>query len=118
MIAHTALIKDWMERWAAIDCAAAQAKAKRRRKVPKVKRLSETTQRPGAPIEEKRLQQIHEKPMTAEELDSLAPVDKAWVINHELTPAQREELGVKSDENVRPEGCTCGTGIDCSVCNG
>ena len=74
-----------------------------------------------APVEEKRRQPIHEeppKPMTREELDNLAPVDKAWVINHEMTPAQREELGVKSAENVRPEGCTCGTGIDCSVCNG
>ena len=46
------------------------------------------------PIEEKRPRPTHE-PMTAEELDNLAPVDKEWVINHEMAPAQREELGIK-----------------------
>ena len=74
-----------------------------------------------APVEEKRRQPIHEeppKPMTREELDNLGPIERAWVINHELTPAQREELGVKLAENVIPEGCTCGTETPCSVCQG
>ena len=63
------------------------------------------------PIEEKRPRPTHE-PMTAEELDNLAPVDKEWVINHEMTPAQWE----RPESPVR-EGCTCGTGIDCQAHN-
>src|SRR5215470_5891836 len=43
MISHTGLIQDWMERWAAIDCTAAQAKTKWKRRTPKVKRLGETS---------------------------------------------------------------------------
>ena len=68
------------------------------------------------PIEEKRPRPTHE-PMTAEELDNLAPVDKEWVINHEMAPAQREELGIKRPESPVREGCTCGTGIDCQAHN-
>jgi hypothetical protein len=113
LFTNTELIQTWMQRWVQIDGAKLRQKGKHRRKVPKVKRLGETTQRPGAPIEEERPRPTHEKPITAEELDNLGPVDKAWVINHEMTPAQRE-----FPESPVREGCTCGTGIDCSVCNG
>jgi hypothetical protein len=51
MIALTALIKEWMERWQEIDCAAAQAKAKRRRRPPKVKHVGETSKEPRVSIE-------------------------------------------------------------------
>src|SRR6266850_14754 len=38
---HTALIKEWMDRWSQIDCAEAQGKAKWKRRTPKMKREGE-----------------------------------------------------------------------------
>jgi len=55
-------------------------------------------------------------PSLQEELDKLGPVERAWVINHELTPAQLEELGIKLPETPKTSitrKCTCGTEIEC-----
>jgi hypothetical protein len=121
---HTALIKDWMNRWSAIDAARLRERGRWRR-VRKVTRLGETRKPPAPPFKGESAPSLHEKPakqenprLTNEELANLGPVEQAWVINHELTPAQREELGVKLAENRIPEGCTCGTGTPCSVCQG
>jgi hypothetical protein len=55
-------------------------------------------------------------PSLHEELAKLGPVERAWVINHELTPAQREELGIKLPETRQiPRKCTCGTEIPCTA---
>jgi len=46
----------------------------------------------------------------------LGPVERAWVINHELASAQREELGIKLPETPKTpitRKCTCGTEIEC-----
>jgi len=51
-----------------------------------------------------------------EELANLGPVERAWVINHELTPTQLEELGLKLPETPKisiTRKCTCGTEIEC-----
>src|SRR5262249_6518665 len=65
---------------------------------------------------------LHEEPPTKpgpslqEELDKLGPVERAWVINHELTPAQLDELGTKLPETPKTSitrKCTCGTEIEC-----
>src|SRR5262249_17144637 len=65
---------------------------------------------------------LHEEPPTKpapslqEELDKLGPVERAWVINHELTPAQLEELGIKLPQTPKTSitrKCTCGTEIEC-----
>src|SRR5262249_37614410 len=51
-----------------------------------------------------------------EELANLGPVERAWVIKHELTPAQLEELGIKLHETSKTSitrKCTCGTEIEC-----
>jgi len=134
MISHTGLIQDWIERWAAID--ATELKEKRNRgKKPKMKRLGETTlatriARESAPALHEtstpdcpcgipsrcKVHLVEEKPTPSlqEELAKLGPVERAWVINHELTPAQLEELGVKRSETPRvPRKCTCGTEIPC-----
>ena len=55
-------------------------------------------------------------PTLREELAKLAPVERARVINHELTPAQLEELGIKLPETPKTSitrKCTCGTEIEC-----
>jgi len=55
-------------------------------------------------------------PSLQEELDKLGPVERAWVINHELTPAQLDELGIKLPETPKTSitrKCTCGTEIEC-----
>jgi hypothetical protein len=55
-------------------------------------------------------------PSLQEELAKLGPVERAWVINHELTPAQLEELGIKLPETRQiPRKCTCGTEILCTA---
>jgi hypothetical protein len=53
-------------------------------------------------------------PSLQEELAKLGPVERAWVINHELTPAQLEELGIKLPETPKRK-CTCGTEIPCTA---
>src|SRR4030095_12787768 len=86
---HTALIKEWMERWSQIDCAEAQGKAKWRRRTPRMKRVGET--RKGLAVEfEDKPEQGHARhgqncPTVCEEPSELGPT------NHELTPAQGEE---------------------------
>jgi Homeodomain-like domain len=103
MIAHTGLIKEWMERWAEIDCAMAQEKAKRRRRPQKVKRIGETRQLPGRPIEKKRVD------LPREEL-------RVQVENRpESLPGPPINQPVQGIQ--RPEGCTCGTGLNCDACN-
>jgi len=55
-------------------------------------------------------------PSLQEELDKLGPVERTWVINHELTPAQLDELGIKLPETPKTSitrKCTCGTEIEC-----
>ena len=55
-------------------------------------------------------------PTLREELAKLGPVERARVINHELTPAQLEELGIKLPETPKTSitrKCTCGTEIEC-----
>jgi len=55
-------------------------------------------------------------PSLQEELANIGPVERAWVINHELTPAQLEELGIKLPETPKTSitrKCTCGTEIEC-----
>jgi hypothetical protein len=89
MVTNTRSIARWMERWAEIDAGNAQAKARWRRKPPKMKRLDETqTALVRPPLEEEN------RPSLREGLAKLTPAEQAWVIEHELTPAQREELGV------------------------
>jgi len=129
---NTALIKDWMDRWCQIDGEALREKAK-------TKRLAETSlptrteresrcslhegsspSRPCACSIPSRckvpLQGEAAVPSLQEELAKLGPVERAWVINHELTPAQLEELGIKLPETPRiPKKCTCGTEIPCTA---
>src|SRR5215813_322545 len=62
------------------------------------------------------LQEEKPTPSLREELDKLGPVERAWVINHELTPAQLEELGIKLPETPKTSitrKCTCGTETEC-----
>src|SRR5262245_13964097 len=56
MISHTALIQDWMERWAAIDAA----ELRNGRRGPKLKRLGETSL--GTRIEGEGASPVHEDP--------------------------------------------------------
>jgi hypothetical protein len=104
MIAHTVLIKEWMERWWQIDCAAAQAKAKWKRRPPKVKRIGETSKRPGAPIEGKGCEPVREEPPAEVESrpEPLATELPVPTVNQEPAPVPNRP------ENVIPEGCTCG----------
>jgi hypothetical protein len=109
MVAHTALIKEWMERWWQIDTANAQAKAKWKRKPPKVKRLGETSKPPGAPIEEKRLQPTREEPPVnvIRRPEPPRTVLPGPPVN---PPASRRQPSIQ-----RPEGCVCGSGLDCQA---
>src|SRR5262249_42262840 len=62
------------------------------------------------------LQEEEPSPSLREELAKLGPVERAWVINHELTPAQLDELGIKLPETPKTSitrKCTCGTEIEC-----
>jgi len=62
------------------------------------------------------LQEEEPSPSLREELANLGPVERAWVINHELTPTQLEELGLKLPETPKisiTRKCTCGTEIEC-----
>jgi hypothetical protein len=104
MIAHTGSIQKWIERWAEIDTATAQAKTKWKRRPPKVKRLGETSKRPGRPVEGERPQP------TREELPARVEI-RLEPANVELPPKpvnQEPAPAPKRPENVIPEGCTCG----------
>jgi hypothetical protein len=121
MIAHTALIKEWLERWQEIDCAEAQEKAKSRRRPPKVKRIGETRKELAGQFEggdEKGYaRDVHKCPTVREEPVKLGPTD----------PAQREESGVKVGEMpaasqahqtpASKEPCPCGVPSRCLVHN-
>src|SRR5262249_7221169 len=60
------------------------------------------TSTPGCPCGIPSRCEVHlqEEPTSSlqDELDKLGPVERAWVINHELSPAQLEELGIKLPE--------------------
>jgi len=139
MMTHTVLIKEWMERWWQIDCAAAQGKAKWRRIPPKVKRLGETSKRPGAPIEEKRPQPtreaVEQNSSTTTSFFGAIDGDSGQTVPQELRaevesqpeppsaelppfPANPEPTPApKRAKDVIPEGCTCGhPTIKCIVC--
>jgi Homeodomain-like domain len=105
MISSTVLIRQWMERWWQIDAAAAQEKAKRKRKPPKVKRLGETNKPSGALIERKRPESTREEPSAKVETRPEPPKVELppSLVNQEPTSASRPP------ENVIPEGCTCGS---------
>ena len=124
LCSNTALIKEWMDRWSQIDCAEAQGKAKWRRRTPRMKRIGETSKQLAGQFEDKTEQtpyarHAHKCPTVREEPTKLSPT------NHEVTPAQREELRVKVGEmpaasqpvpapaTRRP--CTCGTPEPCTA---
>jgi hypothetical protein len=102
---HTALIKDWMNRWCQIDQAKLR-KSGRWRRVRKVTPLGEIRKPPASPFEGEKVPSLHEEP------SKLPPVNQepasATPAIPEPAPVQRKALGVKRIENVIPEGCTCG----------
>jgi hypothetical protein len=120
MVTNTRSIARWMERWAEIDAGNAQAKARWRRKPPKTKRLDETqTAEVRPPIEGESRRSLRE------DFYKLRPAEQAWVFENELTPAEREELGVKfaeipaaSPPPASKEPCPCGLPSRCLVQNG
>src|SRR5262249_23954526 len=73
---HTASIREWMDRWAQIDCVEAQGKARWRRRSTRMKRMGETSKKLGGRFEEGNESRIREAAQ-------FGP-----------TPAQREELGI------------------------
>jgi hypothetical protein len=111
---HTALIKDWMDRWSQIDCVEAQGKAKWRRRTPRMKRGGEMSKQLAAGQFEDKTEQTpyarhaHKCPTVCEEPSELGPTN----------PAQREELGVKVGEmpaasQASKEPCPCGVPSRC-----
>jgi hypothetical protein len=55
------------------------------------------------------------RPSLREELAKLTPAEQAWIIRYELTPAQKEELGIKLSDAAIPEACTCATPTPCAA---
>ena len=66
------------------------------------------------------------RPRIHEGMAKLTPAEQAWIFKNELTPAQRQELGVKVPEMPRASKslpapapakkvCTCGTPVDCKA---
>jgi hypothetical protein len=122
MVTNTRLIARWMERWAEIDTGNAQARARWRRKPAKTKRLDETqTALVRPPVEGE------SRPSLREQLAKLTPAEQAWIIEHELTPTQRQQLGVRLTEmpaaspplqlTASTEPCSCGVPSRCLVHN-
>jgi hypothetical protein len=117
MIAHTALIKDWVERWAAIDAAKTQEKNRWRRR-PKMKRIGETSKRLGAPVKEESGQRLHEDPPAKEERPHLTHEEPVKVESRPEPPtaelpgpsAPQRRSGIQ-----RIEGCVCGSGLTCEA---
>jgi hypothetical protein len=120
MVTNTRSVARWMERWAEIDAGNAQAKARWKRRPAKTKRLDETQTATVEPsLEGERRSSLRE------ELAKLTPAEQAWVINHELTPAQREALGLRLTEvpaasqplqsPASTEPCPCGVPSRCLV---
>lgn len=118
MVAHTALIKEWIDRWGEIDCAEAQAKAKWKRKPPKVKRLGETRKELagqfGGGDEKATREAVQLGPTTLEELsipksDVIAlEEDPRPIVNEGLPPTTQPHPAL----TVKPM-CTCGTLTPC-----
>jgi Homeodomain-like domain len=104
LFTNTALINAWMERWVQIDGAKLREKEKWKRRPPKVKRIGETSKRPGAPIEGKGCEPVREEPPAEVESrpEPLATELPVPTVNQEPAPVPNRP------ENVIPEGCTCG----------
>lgn len=136
MISHTGLIQDWMERWAAIDAAEAQKKAKWRRRTPKVKRIGETSKLSGLPIEKEKPQPVR---AGVEETPCPCGVPDRCLVHGDSGQTLPEEPPVKVISQPEPptvelapspvnlptpprqsgikriEGCVCGKGLNCTV---
>jgi len=81
----------------------------------------------GTPIGTRRAPAARkQRPSLHEGIAKLTPAEQAWIFKNELTPAQREELGVKVGEmppTSKPPAppapvkkvCTCGTPVDCTA---
>src|SRR5215471_8891903 len=135
---NTSLIAAWMLRWAMIDARERQTGKPRKTITIGEKESGERLAREEAgPVHEDSPLQpsipdcpcgipsrckvhLQEEPVAVptlrEELGKLGPVERARVINHELTPAQLEELGIKLPETPKTSitrKCTCGTEIEC-----
>ena len=134
---NTSLIAAWMLRWAMIDARERQTGKPRKTITIGEKdgggRLAREEAGPvhedpqpepstpdcpcGIPSRCKvHLQEEKPTPSLREELAKLGPVERARVINHELTPSQLEELGIKLPETPKTSitrKCTCGTEIEC-----
>src|SRR5215831_17482001 len=113
MISHTALIQDWIERWAAIDAAELRGKK------GKTKRLGETSL--GMRTERESASPLHEEPP-----ERPCPCSRCSPHLHPeqterepvyWTPPVIPEPSPEPMRTRRPEGCTCGTGIPCAVCD-
>jgi hypothetical protein len=97
---HTALIKEWMERWCQIDCAEAQGKDRWRRTTPRMKRVGETRKELGGRFREENEQAVREAAQ-------LGP-----------TPAQRVKVGeMPAASQASKEPCPCGVPSRCLVHN-
>jgi hypothetical protein len=124
---HTALIKEWMERWCRIDAASAQGKAKWRRRTPRMKRIGETRKESAGHFEGGNEQTVREAAQfgpTPAQRENLPEIPKLDVIAPE-TPLSTEEprptVDVGRPPTTQPQPaltlnpCTCGTLTPCTA---
>jgi hypothetical protein len=119
---HSALIKDWMERWSQIDCTDAQREARWRR----MKRGGETSKKLAGRFEggdEQAVREAVQLGPTPAQRENLPEIPKSDVILPE-TPLSTEEprptVDVGRPPTTQPQpaltlnpSCTCGTLTPC-----
>jgi len=123
VLTHITLIEQWMERWCEIDGQAFQNRDKRANRNAKVVQIGGTGK-----SEATTSLAAKSRPSLHEELARLTPAEREWIVKHELTPAQRQELRVKTAERAdtpasggqssrlaHTKRCSCGTPEPCTA---
>ena len=93
---HTALIKEWMERWCRIDAASAQGKAKWRRRTPGMQRKGETTKRLGGRFEGGDEQAVRE----AAQFGPTNPTQRELGISDVIAPETIVDVGLPTPHST------------------